>query len=83
MSKNIELYWLKLCLFWHGLNPLFLIILWASGVIFGFDEIRSMQCEKFSEKIQKEYDYSAIAGCFVQHEGNWIHKDNLRIVINK
>jgi hypothetical protein len=83
MKKYLELYWLNLCLFRHGIEPVFLILLLASGVIFGLDQISSMQCETFSEKIQKEYDYSTIAGCFVKHEGSWIHKDNLRIIINK
>ena len=83
MKKYMELYWLQLCSFLRGLEPVFLFLLLTSGMIFGLDQINSMQCETFSEKIQKEYDYSAIAGCFVKHEGNWIHKDNLRIIINK
>ncbi len=40
-------------------------------------------CQTFGDLMQLQYKYVKRVGCFLKHEGNWIHKDNLRIIINK
>ena len=83
VKKYIELYYLIALGLLDRMKPVFLIMLLFLCLIFGLDKMSYIQCKTYSGKTNMNYEYSASAGCFVQHEGNWIHKDNLRIVINK